>query len=84
MMPSSSSASLSLQPFDEAYEIANCSRRVKIVLDDYRVHCRRFEATGRGRLKRVCRKEFETANKQLCIKNALKWPQRLIALRVIR
>lgn len=35
------------------------SRRVKIVLDDYCVH--------------YCRKEYETANKQLCIENALKW-----------
>lgn len=61
------------QPFNEAYEITNCSRRVKIVLDDYCVHYCRFEATGRGQWKQICRKEFETANKQLCIKNALKW-----------
>lgn len=45
------------QPFNEAYEITGCGRRVKIVLDDNCVHYCRFEA----------------ANKQLCIKNALKW-----------
>ena len=43
------------QPFNGAYEIIGCGRRVKIVLDDY------------------CRKEYETANKRLCIENALKW-----------
>lgn len=45
--------------FNEAYEIIGCGRRVKIVLDDNCVH--------------YCRKEFEDVNKQLCIKNALKW-----------
>lgn len=47
------------QPFNGAYEITDCSRRVKIVLDDYCVH--------------YCRKGFETANKRRCIENALKW-----------
>lgn len=47
------------QPFNEAYEITGCGRRVKIVLDDDCVH--------------YCRKEFENANKRLCIENALKW-----------
>ena len=49
------------QPFNEAYEITDCSRRVKIVLDGYCVHYCRFEATGRGQWKR------------LCIENAPKW-----------
>lgn len=61
------------QPFNDAYEITNCSRRVKIVLDDYCVHYCRFEATGRGQWKQIRRKEYETANKQLGIENALKW-----------
>ena len=47
------------QPFNEAYEITDCSRRVKIVLDDYCVD--------------YCRKEFDTADKRLCIENALEW-----------
>ena len=47
------------QPFNEAYEIIGCGRRVK--------------ATNRGAWKLICRKEFENVNKQLCIKNALKW-----------
>lgn len=38
------------QPFNEAYEITNCSRRVKIVLDDYCVHYCRFETTGRAQV----------------------------------
>ena len=47
------------QPFNGAYEIIGCGRRVKIVLDD---NCVRY-----------CRKEFENVNRQLCIENALKW-----------
>lgn len=61
------------QPFNEAYEIIGCGRRVKIVLDDHYVHYCRFKATNRGVWKLICRKEFENVNKQLCIKNALKW-----------
>ena len=57
------------QPFNEAYEIIGCGRRVKIVLDD---NCG-FKATNRGAWKLICRKEFKNVNKQLCIKNALKW-----------
>lgn len=60
------------QPFNEAYEITNCNRCVKIVLDDYCVHYVRRECK-RGKWVLMGRKEFETANKQLCIKNALKW-----------
>lgn len=61
------------QPFNEAYEITNYNRRVKIVLDDYCVHYCRFKATNRGAWKLICRKEFENVNKQLCVKNAVKW-----------
>lgn len=61
------------QPFNEAYEIIGCGRRVKIVLDDNCVHYCRFKATNRGAWKLICRKEFENVNKQLCVKNALKW-----------
>ena len=61
------------QPFNGAYEVTGRGRRVKIVLDDYCAHYCRFEATGRGQWKQICRKEFETANKRLCIENALKW-----------
>lgn len=61
------------QPFNEAHEITNCNRRVKIVLDDYCVHYVRFKAANRGQWKQIGRKEYATANKQLCIKNALEW-----------
>lgn len=61
------------QPFNEAYEIIGCGRRVKIVLDGNCVHYRRFKATDRGAWKSICREEFENVNKQLCIENALKW-----------
>lgn len=61
------------QPFDEAYEITGCGRRVKIVLDGNCVHYCRLKATDRGAWKQVGRKEFETANRRLCIENALKW-----------
>lgn len=60
------------QPFNEAYEIINGNRCVKIVLDDYCVHYVRRECKS-GKWVLMGRKEFETANKQLCIKNALKW-----------
>lgn len=60
------------QPFNEAYEITNGNRCVKIVLDDYRVHYARRECKS-GKWVLMGRKEYETANKQLCIKNALKW-----------
>lgn len=60
------------QPFNEAYEIINGNRCVKIVLDDYCVRYVRRECKS-GKWVLMCRKEFETANKQLCIKNALKW-----------
>jgi hypothetical protein len=60
------------QPFNEAYEIVNCSRRVKIVLDDYCVHYVRSECK-RGKWILMGRKEFTNEHKQLCIKNALKW-----------
>lgn len=60
------------QPFNEAYEIVNGSRYVKIVLDDYCVHyvCRECKS---GKWTLMGRKEFKNANKQLCIENALKW-----------
>lgn len=61
------------QPFDEAYGIIGCGRRVKIVLDDNCVHCRRFKATGRGAWKLTCREEFETVDRRLRIENAPKW-----------
>lgn len=61
------------QPFTEAYVVTNCDRRVKIVLDDYCVHYVRFKAANRGQWKSMGRKEFENANKQRCVKNALKW-----------
>lgn len=61
------------QPFNEAYEITDCDRRVKIVLDDNCVHYVRFKATDRGQWKSMGRKEFENVNKRLCVKNALKW-----------
>lgn len=60
------------QPFDEAYEIINYDRRVKIVLDDYCVHYVRNECKS-GKWVLLGRKEFKNVNKQLCIKNALKW-----------
>lgn len=60
------------QPFNEAYEIVNGSRYVKIVLDDYCVHYVRRECKS-GKWTLMGRKEFKNANKQLCIKNALKW-----------
>lgn len=60
------------QPFNEAYEIANGNRCVKIVLDDYCVHCVRRECKS-GKWVLMGRKEFEAANKRLCIENALKW-----------
>lgn len=61
------------QPFNEAYEITGCGRRVKIALDDNCVHYCRFKAANRGAWKQIGRKEFEAANEQLCIENALKW-----------
>ena len=60
------------QPFNEAYEIVNGCRYVKIVLDDYCVHYVRRECKS-GKWKLMGRKEFETAHKPLCVKNALKW-----------
>nr|DAH46735.1 MAG TPA: hypothetical protein [Caudoviricetes sp.] len=60
------------QPFNEAYEIVNGNRCVKIVLDDYSVHYVRRECKS-GKWVLMGRKEFETANKQLCVKNAIKW-----------
>ena len=61
------------QPFNGAYEVIGCGRRVKIVPDDNCVHYCRFKATDRGAWKLICRKEFEDVNKRLCIENALKW-----------
>lgn len=60
------------QPFNEAYEITNCGRSVKIVLDDYCVHYVRRECKS-GKWVLMGRKEFEAANKRRCIENALKW-----------
>lgn len=60
------------QPFKEVYEIVNCDRVVKIVLDDNCVHYVRRERKS-GKWMLMGRREFKTANKQLCIKNALKW-----------
>lgn len=59
------------QPFNEAYEITNGCRCVKIVLDDYCVHYVRRECKS-GKWVPMGRKEYETANKRLCIKNDLK------------
>lgn len=61
------------QPFNGAYGIIVCGRRVEIALDDNCVHYCRFKATDRGAWKLICRKEFENVNKRLCIENALKW-----------
>ena len=61
------------QPFNGAYEVIGCGRRVKIVPDGNRVHCCRSKATARGAWKLVCREEFENVNKRLCIENAPKW-----------
>ena len=61
------------QPFNEAYGIIGRGRRVKIVPDDNCVHYCRFKATDRGAWKPICRKEFENANRRLCIENAPKW-----------
>lgn len=60
------------QPFNEAYEIINGNRCVKIILDDNCVRYVRRECKS-GKWVLMGRKEYETANKQLCIKNALKW-----------
>lgn len=61
------------QPFNGACGIIGRGRRVKIVLDDNCVHCRRFKAADRGAWKSICREEFENVNERLCIENALKW-----------
>ena len=60
------------QPFNEAYEVTNCGRSVRIVLDDHCVHYVRRECKS-GKWVRAGRKEFETANRRRCIENALKW-----------
>lgn len=60
------------QPFDGAYETIGCGRRVKVVLDGNCVRCCRFKAADRGAWKPTCRKEFENANRRLCVENALK------------
>ena len=60
------------QPFNEAYEVVNGNRCVKIVLDDYCVRYVRYERKS-GKWVMIGRKEFTNANKQLCVKNALKW-----------
>ena len=60
------------QPFNEAYEITNGNRYVKIILDDYCVHYVRRERKSGKWVLMGC-KEFTNAHKQLCIKNALKW-----------
>lgn len=60
------------QPFNEAYEITNNSRYVKIVLDDNCVRYVRHECKS-GKWVLMGRKEFTNEHKQLCIKNALKW-----------
>lgn len=61
------------QPFDGAYEVIGCGRRVKVVLDGNCVHCCRFKAANRGAWKLTCCKEFEDVNRRLCIENALEW-----------
>ena len=57
------------QPFNEAYEITNGNRCVKI---DYCVRYVRRECKS-GKWVLMGRKEFTNEHKQLCIKNALKW-----------
>lgn len=58
MMPSSSSVSLSSSR-SMRHTRSSVAAAAEDVLDDNCVH--------------YCRKEFENVNKQLCIKNALKW-----------
>ena len=70
------------QPFNGAYEIIGCGRRVKIVLDDNCVHYRRFKATDRGAWKLICREEFENVHRGQHSRPQV--GQRLIALRVIK
>ena len=60
------------QPFDEAYEVTDGSRYVKIVPDGYCVHYARRGCES-GKWVLMGRKEYETADKRLCIENALKW-----------
>ena len=60
------------QPFNEAYEIINGNRHVKIVLDDNCVRYVRYECKS-GKWVLMGRKEYKNSNKQLCIKNAVKW-----------
>lgn len=60
------------QPFNEAYEIINGNRYVKIILDDNCVRYVRRECKS-GKWVLMGRKEFTNEHKRLCIKNALKW-----------
>lgn len=53
--------------YNEAYEITNGNRCVKIVLDDYCVHYVRRECKS-GKWVLMGRKEFTNEHKQLCIK----------------
>ena len=60
------------QPFNEAYEITNGDRCVKVVLDDCRVHyvCRECR---HGKWLLMGRREFTNGQKRLCIEDALEW-----------
>lgn len=60
------------QPFNEAYEIINGNRYVKIILDDNCVRYVRRECKS-GKWLLMGRREFTNEHKQLCIKNTLKW-----------
>lgn len=60
------------QPFNGAYEVTDGNRRVKIVPDDYCVHYARRGCES-GKWVLMGRKEYETANRQTCIEDALKW-----------
>lgn len=65
------------QPFNEAYEITNCGRSVKIVLDDYCVHYVRRECKS-GKWVLMGRKQAALHQERPQV------GQRLIALRVIK
>lgn len=60
------------QPFNEAYEVINGNRCVKVILDDYCVHYVRRECKS-GKWVLMGRKGFKAADKRLCIEDALEW-----------
>ena len=60
------------QPSNGAYGVTDCDRRVEIVPDGYRVHCARRGCES-GKWVLMGRREYETADKRLCIEDAPKW-----------